>query len=396
MSVLAGGSTNTALTAAGASEAAVGDGQAAANAVITYLNAHGGIAHRRILPVYRQWDTTKDWQPEYQHDCSTFTEDNKVFAVVSQVDQPGWNILATCLAKRRTPFLHNSRLLVENSTLKQWAPYIYETSSLGADRWGALVDAWVAGGFFDKGAKIGVVLWDDGVAPRVLTQTVEPRLAKYGLRVDASAAVPPYYSSSTIGPTASEYQNAVLKFSQQGITHVLFLGTWSTGPFFFLKAAENQRYRPRYGLNSTELPNFIVQSDPAAQLHRAVDVGFWPSTDVPASRDPHDNAPQALCLKIIKDAGISSPSRFAAMEYLRTCDGLFFLRAALASTSNITAAGLRTAADKLGRTYQSPLTFSTRFGPQRYDGVGTVRLADFDDASGFFGYRRASSYSLNN
>jgi ABC-type branched-subunit amino acid transport system substrate-binding protein len=394
LSVLAGGSTNTALTAAGASEAAVGDGQAAADAVVKYLNGHGGIAGRQIKPVYRQWDTGQDWRSEYARDCATFTQDNKVFAVVSQVDQPGWDGLASCLAKRQTPFLHNSRLLIDRRMFGQLAPYIYETSTVGAARWGGLVDAWVDAGFFDKGAKVGVVLWDDGISKRVLSETVAPRLRKYGLTVDQTAAVTPYYSTSEIGGTASQYQNAVLQFASAGVTHVLFLGTWSTGPFFFLQSAENQHYRPRYGLNSTELPNFIVQSVPAAQLHRAVDIGFWPTTDVPASRDPNDNAAQALCLKIISDAGIDSPSRFASMEYARTCDGLFLLRDALAQTTNLTSGGLRAAVDQLGVRYRSPLTFSTRFGPQRYDGVGSVRIADFDDTAGFFGYRHAPSRQL--
>jgi hypothetical protein len=394
MSVLAGGSTNTALTAAGASEAAVGDGQAASDAVIRYMNSHGGIAGRRIVPVYRQWDTGQDWRGEYAKDCATFTQDNAVFAVVSQVDQPGWDGLAACLAKRRTPFLHTSRLLVDNRALAQWAPYVYETGTVGAARWGGLVDAWAAAGFFDKGAKVGFVLWDDGVSKRVLSDTIQPRLAKYGLKVDDSVAVTPYYSTSEIGGTASQYQNAVLKFASEGITHVLFLGTWSTGPFFFLQAAENQKYRPRYGLNSTELPNFIVQSVPAAQLTRAVDVGFWPTTDVPTTADPKDNPAQALCLKIIDDAGIASPSRFASMEYARTCDGLFFLRDALKNAATITASGLRAAVDGLGASYRSPLTFGTTFGPGRYDGVATIRLADFDTSAGFFRYRPGATRSL--
>jgi len=89
----------------------------------------------------------------------------------------------------------------------------------------------------------------------------------------------------------------------------------------------------------------------------------------------------AICLKILKDAGVGDPSRLYTQS---TCDSLFFLKAALDRANALTPAGLRAAVESLGTTYDSAFTWATRYGPGRHDGADAVRPSKFEDKCGCY------------
>lgn len=386
-----GRQSGSTLATIGVSGADPGDGRAAAQAVVDYLNGKGGIAGRKIAPVYREFDGTQNWTAQYQAECAHFTQDHLVFAVVSQASLPGWETSAACLAKRQVPYFQSFLQAVDAPLFSQFSPYLYAPGELSGDRWGAVVDQLAAGGYFDPGTKLGLFYIDLPQMRRTLTNTVKPRLAHYGVTVAAEASLSPYYSISDFSQAAAQAQNAVLKFRTQGVDHVLITTSNGIGPLVFLPQAESQGFRPRYAWTSVDLPAVWAPQLPRAQMKGAVTVGWRPTVDVDFAQDPGDNPEQALCLDIVRKAGVKVPSRFAAYLYTSACDGLFFLKATLDGAPAVTPDGLRAATDRLGTSYRSPLTFSTSFGPGRFDGAGAVRRSGFDDGCGCFRYSGAAT-----
>ncbi|MBV9665495.1 MAG: hypothetical protein JOZ37_16115, partial [Actinobacteria bacterium] len=64
---------------------------------------------------------------------------------------------------------------------------------------------------------------------------------------------------------------------------------------------------------------------------------------------------------------------------LPPCDTLLFLRRVLDVAPDLTVEGIRTAAEQLGTSYDSPVSFANHLAPGRYDGGDAYRLIYFDD-----------------
>jgi hypothetical protein len=221
---------------------------------------------------------------------------------------------------------------------------------------------------------------------RVMNTVIKPRIAAHGAKVVAEAALPDYDSVGGLGDAAAAMSSAVLAFRSAGVDHVFAVGTNGTAYYFFPSVAETQGYRPRYGFDSTEIPQIVTSNAPKAQLHGAVGVGWWPTYDVDTPQDPGGNPAATLCNTILKSAGIRPDTRFAENDAIDICDSLFFLTTTLNHATQLTASGFRAAVDHLGTTYASPMTFSTQFSAGRYDGVSAVRPEAFDDACGCWKY----------
>src|SRR4051794_28015501 len=74
--------------AAGVTNAAVGDEKGYGNAVIDDINRHGGIAGRRVVPVWHDYDGTSTDTSAVQEQaaCADYTQDHHVFAVLELGD----------------------------------------------------------------------------------------------------------------------------------------------------------------------------------------------------------------------------------------------------------------------------------------------------------------------
>jgi ABC-type branched-subunit amino acid transport system substrate-binding protein len=386
LGVNAEGANNTFLKTLGADSLVLGDGRGAAKAVVEYLNAHGGIAGRKIVPVYDEFDGTRGtWTAEFQRECAVFTEDHTSFAVVSHTDIPGWDSLASCLAQHETVFVHAQREPVDKAQFAQWAPYMYTPANLPGDRWGQSIDALVAGNYFGKAARLGVLWVDTPLIKRTLNAAIKPALARHGIKLVTEGRISQYNSAGDFGTVAGQSSNLVLRFRQSNATHVLALGTHGVGLGFFMTAAEDQNYHPRYAMDSQETPASQAREQPQAQLHGAMVTGTMPTVDVERAQAPA-NAQRKLCFDIVQKAGVELVTALFEHFVAVTCDGLFFLRDALANATALTPGGLRAAVDRLGAGHRTVLNFSNRFGAGRWSGTESMRLASFDDACTCFRY----------
>jgi ABC-type branched-subunit amino acid transport system substrate-binding protein len=360
---------------------ATGDQQAEAKAVIGYINSHGGLAGRKVVPVfYDQSVAGASTSPdnEYARACSTWTEDERVYAVVSPVGTVS-NSLYDCLSKKGVPVIAAGDAQ-DTTFFTKYADFYYQPTDLNLRRILVnLADGLSSAGFFGTSPKIGILRADNSNEASAVKNGLEPALARHGLKLTVNFAVTPTASSS-------DYQAAVLRMRSEGVTHVLFGNLVS--PLLFMVAADNQAYQPRYGLHSRNSPGALLQgSAPARQQKGAMGIGWQPMNDVDQAHDPGVlNPRQKLCLDLMKQSGQASNGRTALLLGLWMCDDLLFLQDAVRAAPTWSMPGLRAGAESLG-AFPSASTFRSRTGPGLlHDGAAQYRLLAFNDSCSCYSY----------
>jgi hypothetical protein len=362
------------------------DARAQSEAVLKYVNAHGGLGGRRAKAVYHTTDlNTNNWQAESQETCTAFTEDSQVFAVVA------FGLLAPpvdCYARRNTPLVRNSGVYIHEQRLFEAHPgFLYTPGMPTAERSiRAYIDGLASQGYFANG-RIGLVRFDSPTYARLSNEVLKPRLAAHGLRVEKEIAFNEPQTVAAFSDVAASSANGILQLRSSRIDRVIFLDEGGIIPFFFLPEAESQGYHPRYGfMSNQQMAGALQQQMPKAQLLNSRGVGWLPPQDVDFANDPGKTPGRALCLKIFADAGISIPAHQTQLEALRYCDAILFLGAALRGASAPSPAALQQGASSLGDSFSSALAFTTHFGPGGYGGPSVYRNVLFDDPCGCFRY----------
>lgn len=352
-------------------------------AINTWINAHGGIAGRKLDPVVIKSDVERSgYAAEAEAACEAFTEDHKVFVVVvpPQISRPEF---VSCLAARNTPVVDGGFWPFDRRDWQRLAGILYMPNRPRPERWvAAYIDGLAAQGFFGKGTKVGLLRFEGAPFRRVTEGVLKPRLAAHGVRLtDEFAITPPQNTSSEYGTMNAQLNSAVLRFNDKDVDRVIFFGTLLEMQFFFMHSAEAQGFRPRYGLSSLDWPSFLEGLAPRDQLRGAVGVGWSIGYDVAAARDPGPNAAATRCKKILQDAGLDPGAGRNAK-----CDSAFFLKAALDRAPALNLMGLRLAVEGMGRSFEPAETFAAQFGPSRYDGPASFRYVRFDDGCACFRY----------
>jgi len=275
------------------------------------------------------------------------------------------------------PIVWNYHFLVDGQMWAQWMPYLYMPFSVNADRMGFYIDQLAANNYFAPGAKLGIVRYDVPEHARLVANVLRPRLAAHKVNVVDEAALSRPPAAASAADTANQVSATILRFRSENITHVLFVPTGGAVPFIFMSEAEAQGFRPRYAMNSLDIPYFVGDQTNSNQLHGALAIGWSPGSDTHHEQDPTPVTPnRALCYSITK-----------TNDATRYCDGLFFLKAALDRATEFDAAGLRAAVEGLGSSFDPVFSLQDKFGPNLHDGASAVRLVAYDDACSCFAYK---------
>lgn len=349
-----------------------GDSEAQAEAVVRYINSTGGIAGRRVNPVYHTSDLASGCNEACMTAaaCAHWTEDERVFATVNTLGaDPN---LFECLAKDGVPSV-NYQMPVDDQQLAKYHDYYYSVghaAGLTLNRQAReSTRVFHKRGWFGPDAVVGIMHFDTPAHKRVVDKEFLPELKAAGVEKVVVQASKNFLEA--------DYNGTILKFQTEGVTHVMFLGQNGGYPLMFMNAAEAQAYRPKYGLRTDNFPASIAPAVPAEQLRQVTGMGWQPTLDVAPQHDPPRSASGELCMKIMKEAGQDMNQRGAEGTALAYCDGLFFLRKALGGASEVSVAGMSSQVAALGRGYVSPLVFGTRFSARRHDGVDAIRHIDF-------------------
>jgi hypothetical protein len=365
----------------GASNTDTGATRKYATAVVNHLNASGGIAGRKVTPVFHTTNVLSGtWDGHAQAACSAFAEDNKVFAAVAAMYQLS-EVLPRCLAQHSTPIVLNGRAVRDDRMLAELADFLYMPSRMSATRFtGLTVDGLADLGFFTPGAKVGILRFDQPVQARAVNGVMRPKLAQRNVNVVAEEAVSYPDSINGFGATSAQLSSAVLRLRAAGVTHVVPLDDHGILCFLFMPQADSQGFRPRYGLSTNNQPFVIEDNVPPEQFKGAVGVGWIPADDVAFERNPGGNPTEDRCREIFQKAGAQFPSRFAWSNALNYCDSLLFLKSAVDRAPTLSVDGFRTAvADLAAGGFASAYTFRTAFTRDRHDGAAAYRAFRFHD-----------------
>lgn len=313
--------------------------------MINYINTHGGIAGRKLSPVWYSQDatTTQTAAQVSQAVCADFTQDHHVFAALGFSAAADGRNVRTCMQKAGAVVGLASNVAVATIADYDAFPADYEVGAIALDRLCAnLIPTLVDADYFTPWdtangrpgtlpAKVGVLAPDLPPFRYAVTHVCLPLLARAGHPVAASDVYFYFFPDSTSGngQAVADIQNAELKFRTDGVTHIIPIEV--NGQVFFGKDADTQHYYPRYGVNSadgTQVENGTFLS--AKQLNGAVGLGYIPSFDLTAPMNP-DNGPYSSparrqCVAIMKAGGQTFSSTAAEGNALNFCDLFFQLK----------------------------------------------------------------------
>ncbi len=358
-------------------DVSVGDPEAQARAVQNHINKNGGMGGRKLEIVNYgapYANLVNNPRAEYNKICTFFTEDNKVLGVATYVPD---ETLVRCLAKRDVMSVGDGYPL-DRKLYAELAQHFYSPGTMSQDRGAEVGVAGLAGAGFFKGSKIGLLRYDDPLYARAEV-SLQKALSARGLKVAERFLI----DNSSTSKAFSDAGAAVLRFRELGITHVTVLDNSGGIAFAFMQAAENQRYRPFYALTTNNSPQALKQLAPNEQLLKAQAVSWWwgdVGTDEKQQEPPARPATRAQCLKIMTDAGVDLRGA-AAGSAIITCDQLFFFKALMDRAAAPNSVALSVAADGLGTSYSSPLTYRTTIKTGRRDGATVTRRIRFDAAT---------------
>jgi ABC-type branched-subunit amino acid transport system substrate-binding protein len=366
-----------------------GDTKADAQAIVDDINAHGGVAGRKLVPVWFNYDVS-DTRPYTVQDnaaCAKFTQDNHVFAVLGT----GITDNYTACATKAGAINLGSNIIDPDVAYFQRYPYYfgYDTVSqdrMMADEVGALVrlkyfTAWDANNGKPGGVapvKVGIIGYDSPSWRTPLQQKLLPGLARAGIKVDPADVqlILRPDDNSQIPQAVAQVQSAVLKFRQDNVSHVIVLDANGSMMLQLLQNARGQHYYPRYGVNTATGMQALADTGAVDgdQFAGAVGLGWSPTLDLAAGKsDRYLGAATKNCLDVIeKRTGQRFSSTNAAAIALDYCDGLYLLRdAANRAGTVLNQQTARMAIESLGAAFKPAGVASSYFGPSQHDGLET-------------------------
>lgn len=377
----------------GATPNGPGSAKSIINAIAGYVNAHGGIAGRKIVPYVVYRSTSSNNPSEGLGLCASLTQDHHVFAAITnEFDDsatPGAD--AACYARAHTLYLADTS--VPDKFLSLYAPYVWspgQPSVNGGYR--TMTRALIGEGFFNHGTRLGILAFNDPADVTAYQTVVAPGLATIGYRpTDVRYTLDPTTTSQE-SQWAAQLQSTVLRFKSEKINRVIFMEPGGGAPLLFMRAAQSQGYHPVYGLSSYDDPGFVLEkSVPSSQLTGAEGAGWNEVADMDSVHgDPFPTGPaETQCLHVLKATGAAPTTRSTFYQAEFFCDGVFLLSAAAAHLGkNLNTATLTDAIDKLGRSYQAAygLPNGTYYGPGSRSGGAYYRDLAFKTSCKCFEY----------
>ena len=363
------------------------------DALIGAMNAKGGLAGRKIQPVYDEVDPfNSNWAQDYAEVCARFTQDNKVDLVLGYVfnyDQA----FEACLARKGIPHLSTTFNVPDEKELSGFPLLLNVEVPTITRRTLAKLDGAFATGALTRSSRVGVAYDNCPGTERSYREAAKPAFARYGVKVVKEFQVSCVTGQSDSGRSTAEVQSMGLQFQSANVTHVLFHSV-SEGPMmaFFMQNAQSQRYYPTYIMSSLANLMFVTtnpQLAPPEQARNVKAFGWMPFEDVTVDKYPAKNAAQLRCLALLKSQKVVPVSSLDFKIAYTTCEVLFIAERALTATrGDSTGPTFIRGVQSLGTSFQSvsKLGGFAAFGTNRHDAVLKARPLIYFDSCGCFNY----------
>jgi len=329
-----------------------GNGRLEVTAIVKDINAHGGINGHPVIPVFAEWNAaTRD--AGRQADCGALIDDGKAQFIVTVINIS--SAFLECTASRGVPVINASFGAGDDELYRKYGANFYSPSLMSLNRESALLlKRLAARKVIAPGRRIGVVI--DGMDPqytRVFKQTEEPTLKALGIP----------YDSYTVAQQA-DVNGAVLRFKASGIKEVVFIAPNGIIAALFMQSAEQQQYRPTYGMGDSTSAWFVAKAAPPAQVRGFQGIGSLPISNVEVRQYPTTPRERA-CLDVIAKEGEQNVDRHSSITATVYCEATYAWAAVARLVEGpVTTAAWRAAYPLLGTTYRPVTTFATRFDSQ--------------------------------
>ena len=358
------------------------DDQTPYRIVIDQINSQGGVAGRKINPIWAVFDTTSSQTIDQQTQaaCATWTQDNKVFAILGG-GQGG--IVEECAEKE-----HGVNIIPAGASIPDTFrryPHYLEISGMNLVRMGPVTVKGIASqGYFNGNPKLGIVTWDEPGYHTALADGYLPALRS----IHVSPATPIAYihapqTYNDLGGMNSDVNSAVLRFSGQNIDHVMIVDG-SAGicagaclGYEFLNQAQSQKYYPRYGFNDYNYADTSIDTlYPHQQLPGSVGV-IWSDDNATKDQGWHTNKAREDCYALMRSKGFDwKPDNDNQAYAVRAaCEMLWFFRDVVAKMRGATLNNdnFMAAVNQVGTSFQSLNTYVSRLSSTQHDGASAAR-----------------------
>lgn len=391
-------SAEAANAALGAKGLDFGDPVASTRLLVNAINAAGGVAGRKLVPLFYAIDpqSSTPYATEAQTECAYFTEDHKVFALIDGtpaadsracLDQHGVvdlrGPLMTAALTHNEVDAFAARL---DRTFAALVPSLVRQGWFGA--WNS-----VTGSPGTTKAKIGIVTPDSRDDDRAVDGVLIPALRNLGYGPDAADVIriaePGGFSDD--GATVAAIDNAALKLNTDGVDHVFLVDGNGSLSLLFQNYAYSQNYFPRYGGTSGNAWQVLLAAGDlqAKTLAGAQGIGWQPLFDLPYQQGdgPDSNPARHRCFALFTKAGMAATDDSTAGAQAEGCDVAFLLPAVFASYRGpINLDVFLSRVDALGTTYPLASALGSRLAPDQHDGIGAYSAWAFNSGCSCFGY----------
>lgn len=351
-----------------------GDGKIEVNAIVKDVNARGGLGGRPIVPVFGEWNVAEG-DPGREAACQEMIQDGKVTFIITVVNIAQGFV--ACAAKAGVPVINASISAGDQGLYEQYRGFLFSPSLMNLNRELRLVlDTLKSGGKISPSLRVGVLV--DGTDPqydRVLKQTVEPMLKGW--------SVP--YSTYAVASEA-DVNGAILRFTQDDVKVVVFIAPSGIIEILFMQAAEQQAYRPMYGMGDSTSTWFFSNTAPENQVEKITGVGSLPLANVDTAQ--YATTPrEKRCLDVIRKGGENNAERHSSITATVYCEGIYAFAAVGSRVSGkLTAGTWRAAYPSIGTSYLPLVTFASDFANGRTDNAAAYRTLAYQQGCGCIAY----------
>lgn len=348
-----------------------GDSRRFAEVVINDLNSRGGVAGRKIFPIYHHYNMLR-FREEEPAGCAHYGEDAKVAVVIGQSYGHSPDFLA-CLARHNILYIEGGTRSEHDEEDFLRFPLYTNANWMNMTRSArALSRSLLDRGFFGTGSVVGILTFEEPHHERTV-EVIKRELAAGGVQVSKVATT---NRLASLAEQEGQIASAVLKFkSPPEVNRVILWTIWGD---HFANAAEAQGYRPTYALSGSDHPRTMhANTKQKDQLRGLKGVGWMPITDVSY---PERWPSWDRCMALMKAAGVAISDFMAEKGALTYCDVGWLLAAGAARAgSRLTPATLLAGIESLGDTFQPAGTPVSQFGPSRHDGAVAIRDFAYDE-----------------
>ena len=351
----------------GAADLQIGDPHTEARALINDLNARGGILGRKIEPVYAAVDyANPNIEAAYLASCNKMTDDGHVFAVLTVLNPPP--SFVACVAQKGVLLINASLAPGDDKLIARSAPWYYAPTLVSLTRIPApLIDTALRDGKLKPGDKVGMFAIDVPQFTDTVEEVIKPILKARGVTLAAYERV----------ASEASIQNAVLRFRQAGVTHVIFEQASAIPVLLFMRQAESQTFRPKYLLTSLDDPGYLLEGNVAdAQLQGISGIGWGPVFDVKPAHYPMTDL-ERRCISVVAKGGEVAKDRATFLALTPVCDLVWSFEAIVKEAGpQLSTVSFRDAYTRIGPRYSPVSTFVTDWS-KRVDGSSAFRTLSY-------------------